>query len=147
MLFLSAWTDWNNTMSYSTVYTSLQCVLMARGPSEGSRHPKESFREANIFLTREEMREERLQVVYSKHLRPRVLMRTMHRILPCSWRIQGCVSRGNPRITSETRPRIFHRTNPRISFSFQSPLPHECTWVGETQTVVARVDRERVYLT
>ena len=45
------------------------------------------------------------------------------------------------------RARIFHRIDTRISSSFQIPLPHECTKIGGTQTAVAGVDRERVYLT
>ena len=45
------------------------------------------------------------------------------------------------------RPILFHRTDPRISSGFQIPLPHECTGIGGTQTIVAGVNRERVYPT
>ena len=71
----------------------------------------------------------------------------MHRIIPRSERIQRLVSRGHPRITYEARPRIFHRIYPMISSSLQSPLPHECTKIGQTQTAVAGINRERVYST
>ena len=36
---------------------------------------------------------------------------------------------------------------PRYCSSFQSPLPHECTRIGGAETVVAGVNRERVYPT
>ena len=62
-------------------------------------------------------------------------------------RIQGCVSRGNPWINFKLRPRIFHRTDPGISSRLQSPLLHECTRIGGTQTIVVGVNKERVYPT
>ena len=71
----------------------------------------------------------------------------MHRILPCSWIFQGRISWGNLCISSEMRPRLFHQADPRISSYLQSPLPHECTRIGGTQTTVVGVNRERVYLT
>ena len=73
--------------------------------------------------------------------------RTMHRRLSHSCRIQGLVSRENPRITSKMRHKFFHRTDTRISSGFQSPLLHECTKIGGTQTVIAGVDRKRIYPT
>ena len=43
------------------------------------------------------------------------------RILPHSWRIQGCISRGNPQITSEMWPRLFQRTDPGLVLASKSP--------------------------
>ena len=45
------------------------------------------------------------------------------------------------------RPRLFHRTDLQISSGLQSPLPHECTRIGGTQTTVVGVNREGVYPT
>ena len=42
---------------------------------------------------------------------------------------------------------FFYRTHTRITSGFQIPLPHECTRIGGTQTAVAGVYTERVYMT
>ena len=88
-----------------------------------------------------------LQVVCSKHPRHRGWEGTTHRGLISSCRIQGCISWGDHRTTFETIPRILHINYTRISFGFESPLLHECTRVGGTQTTIAGFDWKRVYLT
>ena len=50
-------------------------------------------------------------------------------------------------ITTEMRLLFSHRTNTRVSFRFKSPLSHERTRVGGTQTAVARVYLQGIYAT